>query len=191
MKHSAEHTNLKMLRRGSALKTLRRGSALKTLRCGSALLEFTLLGIPVLFLFTSVITCSIDMWQFYTLSYAVEMTSRYAGMHGATCGGTNTCTINSGAVTSYLVSQAIALDKSLLNVTLTDGSGSTTCNPVTTCTSGTAQFPAAAYNSVGANITVTATYRLVNPIAMLWPGSSGVNAGTFTVGATSTQGIVY
>ncbi len=161
-------------------------------RRGSALLEFTLLGIPVLFLFTSVVTCSIDMWQFYTLSYAVEMTSRYAGMHGATCTqGTNTCTVNVGNVTTYLTRQAIALDTSKLNVTLTDGSGSTSCNPVTTCTSGTSRFPAAAYSTVGLDLTVKATYSLTNPIFMFWPGSGGTGPGSFTVGATSTQRIIF
>lgn len=161
-------------------------------RRGSSLLEFTLLGIPVIFLFTSVITCSIDMWQFYTLSYATEIVSRYAGMHGATCAANgNTCTITVGTLATYFEGQSIALDPSKISLKLTDGSGTTTCNPITTCTSSSAQFPAAAYNTVGLNVTVAATYAVINPIAMFWPGSAGVNGGNFTLGATSLQEILY
>ena len=49
-------------------------------RRGSALLEFTLVGIPILFLSTSVISASLDMWQFHNLAYGTQMTARYVAM---------------------------------------------------------------------------------------------------------------
>ncbi len=161
-------------------------------RRGSTLIEFTLLGIPAIFLFTSVITCSIDMWQFFTLSYAVDETARYAALHGATCSANgNSCTVSRATVATYFETQAIALNPSSTTMKLTDSSGTITCNPVSSCPSGSSQFPAASHNSLGSNITVSATYALTNPIAMFWPGSGIVNSGSFTVGATSTQGILF
>ena len=161
-------------------------------RRGSSLLEFTMLGIPVIFLVTSVITCSVDMWQFYTLAYAVDVTARYAVVHGATCSQNgNTCTITRANMVTFFEGQSPALDTSKVNVTLTDGSGSTNCNPVTSCAASNAQFPASANNSVGSDVTIKATYPLINPIAMFWYGSGGVRAGSFTVGATSTQRILF
>lgn len=164
----------------------------KERRRGSAVLEFTLLGIPVVFLVTSVVSCSIDMWQFYTLSYAVEATARYVVVHGGSCSQNgNSCTITRGAVATFFEGQAPALDTAKVNITITDGSGSTNCNPVTSCTNSVVQFPAAANNSVGSDVTIKATYPLTNPIAMFWPGTSGMRGANFTVGATTTQRILY
>ncbi len=161
-------------------------------RRGSSLVEFALLGIPVIFLLTSVIAASLDMWQFFTLSYATEIAARYAGMHGATCtANSNSCTITIGSVVTLFEKQSIALNKAKVTVKFTDGSGTTTCNPVSSCEGSATQYPASANNTVGSSITVAATYSLVNPVVMLWPGSNGVKAGTFTVGATSTQPIVF
>ena len=161
-------------------------------RRGSALLEFTLLGVPVIFLITSVVSCSIDMWQFYTMEFAVESTARYIAVHGATCSANgNTCTIKVQDVATFFEGQSPALNTSKVNVTLTDGSGSTNCNPVTSCAATAAQFPAAANNAVSSDITVKATYPLTNPIAMFWPGTAGMRGANFTVGATSKQRILY
>ena len=172
-------------------RSRRRGGRRDGRRRGSSLIEFTLLGIPVIFLMTSVIAASLDMWQFFTLSYATEITARYAGMHGNTCESPNSCTVTLGTVVGFFEKQSIALNSALVVVTFTDGSGTTTCNPITTCAASSATSPNTSYNNVGSNITVAATYKLIDPIAMLWPGSHGVSGGTFLVGATSTLPILY
>lgn len=164
-------------------------------RAGNTLIEFTLLGIPLMFITISIVAVSIDMWEFHNLAYASEATSRYVTLHGATCSATtatatNNCTITVGAVASYFKAQALALNSDQVIVNLTDGSGTTTCNPVNSCTSSTTQFPNPLYNSVGSDITVKATYTLVNPIVLFWPPNTDP-AGAFTVAATSRQRIVF
>ena len=63
-------------------------------RKGNALIEFTLLGIPLLFITISIVGASIDMWEFHNLAYASDATARYITMHGATCSQNgNTCSI--------------------------------------------------------------------------------------------------
>jgi Flp pilus assembly protein TadG len=161
-------------------------------RRGATLLEFTLLGIPAMFLCTSVLAASVDMWQFFTLSYAVAETARYASVHGATCSAnSNSCTITRAQVASFFEGQSIALATANTILKLTDGSGTITCNPVTSCPSNTLQFPASGDNAVGSAIKVSATYPLTNPIFMLWPGSGHMAGASFTVGATSTQEILF
>ena len=163
------------------------------------MVEFTLLGIPGLFLCMSVLMTGIDMWQFFTLSYAVTETARFASVHGATCAQStptvNTCTVTRAQVAAYFESQALALSPASTVLTLDDGSApAVTCNPVTSCPSSSSIFPAATYNSVGTNITVKATYPISNPLFMFWPGPSaghGVSSGTYTLGAGSTQEILY
>lgn len=164
----------------------------RSARRGTALIEFTLLGIPMLCITTSVMCVALDAWQLWTLSYATDATARYVSMHGATCAANgNSCTITTGQVASYFENQAIALNSGVVNVTLTDGSGSTSCNPVSSCASGSTTFPAASANSVGSDITVQATYQLTNPITMFWGGSHDVNGNNYPVGAKSRVRIQF
>jgi len=63
-------------------------------RAGSALIEFTLIGISGIFITISIATVALDMWEYYSLAYATEVTSRYAGLHGSNCATTpNSCTV--------------------------------------------------------------------------------------------------
>ncbi len=162
-------------------------------RRGVAMLEFTLLGIPAIFLFIAVVTCSIDMWQFFTLSYAVDQTARYTALHGATCTQNgNTCQITRADAAAYFQAAALALNPASTTMILTDNSGSVTCSPVTACPSSTSFFPAVGSNTpVTNNVTVQARYALINPMAMFWPGGGTVAAGNFTVTAKSTQEILF
>ncbi|HEU5021434.1 MAG TPA: hypothetical protein VFT60_06070 [Bryobacteraceae bacterium] len=158
------------------------------------MIEFTLVGIPAIIICTCVLTCAIDMWQLYTLSYAVDQTARYAALHGNTCStGSNNCTITRAEVAAYFQNQAIALAPASTTMILNDGSGAVTCNPVSSCPSSSSRFPAAGHNSPTTPdmVTVQATYQLLNPIFMLWPGSGSVAATRFTVGATSRHPVVF
>lgn len=158
-------------------------------RSGNTLIEFSLLGIPIVFITMTIVSVSIAMWQFHCLAYASEASAAYASVHGATCAQNgNSCSITIGNMATYFASQAIALPQSQVTVKFKDGSGTTTCNPLNSCTSSSTQFPLASYNSVGTDVTVTATYTLKNPIGMLWPSTSARN---FTVGATSRQRILF
>jgi Flp pilus assembly protein TadG len=160
-------------------------------RSGQSLIEFTLMGIPMVFVTISVVYVSIGMWQFHSLAYASEMTARYVSVHGATCAANgNTCTITVGNVATFFSTQAMALDASKVIVQMKDGSGTTTCNPVNSCNSTATQFPSASYNSVGSDITITATYGVKSPLAMFWPPDIDW-AHDYTVGAQSRQRIMF
>jgi len=159
---------------------------------GFALIEFTLIAIPVIFLTISIIEASLAMWQYHTMAYAVELATRYAVIHGRGCTQNgNTCSITLGNVANVIANQSLALDPSKLNVSLTTHSGTTTCNPLNTCLSSTTQFPSAVDNGLNLDITIAATYPISNPMPLLWPGSGASSIGTFTLGATSRQRILF
>jgi Flp pilus assembly protein TadG len=158
-------------------------------RRGNTLIEFSLLGIPIMLTTISIVFVSIAMWQFHCLAYASETTASYASVHGATCAKNgNSCAITIANMATYFASQAIALPASQVSVNFTDGSGTKSCNPLSSCSSNQTQFPLPSYNSVGTDVTVTATYSLSNPIEAFWPGNGPHN---FSVSATSRQRILF
>ena len=161
-------------------------------RRGSALLEFTLVGIPMIFISTSIMSTSLDMWQFHNLAYGTQMTARYVAMHGRSCAQNgNTCTVTVASIAAYFQRQALALDSSKLNVKLQSLSETINCNPLNTCSSNTAVFPNSADNGVKFSVIVTGTYPVTNPIALFWPGVGSVRASTFNLSATSRQMIIF
>lgn len=161
-------------------------------RRGYGVIEFTIIGIPIIFLTVSIIEVSLAMWQYHTLAYAVSVTTRYVITHGRSCSQNgNTCTITLGSVATTFKNQAIALDASKVNLTLYTQTATTTCNPLTNCTSSTAQFPSTTDNGVNLDVTLVAKYPVSNPFPFFWPGSAPQSGGTFTLAATSRQRIVF
>lgn len=162
---------------------------------GATLLEFTLAGIPAIFLMISTVQMGIGMWNYYSLARAVNLTARFASIRGSDCSsGTNSCGTTVGALTTMLTTKAIGLPPSDLKVTLVTDSGAvTTCNPVTTCTSsGTAWPPSTnSDNARGKKVTVTAQYPLHSALAMFWPGAGQARVGTVNLPASSTQPILF
>ena len=160
-------------------------------RRGTELIEFTLLSIPVLFIGVSTIECAIGMWEYSSMENAVTVAARYAASHGASCGSPNSCTITLGTVATLIANTAPALNPSRLTVTLTTNSGTTTCNPLSSCESSTAQFPSSTDNAVGMDITIKATYKITNPLPMYWPPRVDTDDASRTLGATSRQRIQF
>jgi len=161
-------------------------------RRGSSLVEFTLVGVPILFLSTAVFEASLAMWQYYTMQHAIETADRYVATHGRGCTQNgNTCSLTVGNVASMIAYQAIAVDPTKMNVSLISATATTTCNPLNTCFSSTTQFPSSTDNGVNQDVTITATVSITNPLAMFWPGSGSVSAGTFTLGGKTRQRIQF
>lgn len=155
--------------------------------------EFMLLGVPLLFMALAIFEVSMLMWRYITMAQTAQQTAMYISVHGNTCTlNGNTCTIKVSDVATYIQNVGVGLPASSLNITLAcTGCTSVTCSPLTTCTSNTTTFPPLANNAVGNNVTVTATYALTNPVYMFWTAKNQGSIGDLTLGATSTQRIVY
>lgn len=164
----------------------------KDKRRGSQLIEFTLLGVPIMFLSLGAVEVSLVMWDYHTTAEAVQVSARYISMHGSTCTQNgNSCTITVGNIVSYMESNEVGLDPSKLDVTLTSTSSSVPCNPLNSCASSTSTFPPTSDSAPGNDVQVTATYAMNNPLVLFWPGAANKAMKALTLGATSTQRIVF
>src|ERR1051325_5615307 len=102
---------------------------------GSNIVEFTLAGIPVIFLIYSTIELGIAMWNYHTLAYAVNEGAHYAAVRGQGCTQNgNTCRTTVATRAQQIATAAVSVEADRLNITLTTKTGRThTCYPLSIC----------------------------------------------------------
>ena len=163
---------------------IRRGREL-----GASTIEFTLIGIPMIFLLISTFEVARGMWSYETLAYGVKEGTRYASVHGQTCAtAPNTCTVTVGQVVQKVLDNSSGLLSSDMNLTLTSLSGATACRPASSCVGNGTVWPPAPDNALGKNIEIDATYPFQSAISMFWPGAgSGMQAAVVTFQASSQE----
>lgn len=183
-------------------------------RRGQSLIEFTLVGIPVIFVLISVFEISRGMWIYHTMAYAVKNGVRYASVHGINCvpgsietpvtDNPNNCTVNMGppetaGTVLYVIRQAAGgLGTASTTVTFTDAGGTTTnCTLANgSCSTGGIWPPNDAtgannLNSVGKPIRIDIRTPFISALAMLWPTSGQVKFASGTLGASSQDYIQF
>jgi Flp pilus assembly protein TadG len=166
-----------------------RGKATK----GSSLLEFTLVGIPLIFVLISVFDTARGLWTYNTMAYAVREATRYATVHGIGCAAPRTCQVNIGQITRVLQSAGVGLDPGAVSVTFTTANGAATTNTIANLLTSTTVWPPASANAVEQNITISAVYPFRSVLAMFWPGAGPAVGGArvFNLSASSTQAIRF
>lgn len=144
-------------------------------RGGSTLVEFTLVGIPIIFVLISTFEMARGMWIYHSLAYSVKEATRYASVHGATCTTSpNICGVTIGNIATVLKKAGPALIPGQTTVTFKDSSGATTTGLLSALISnGTAWPPSspAGTNAIGQSVTITAKYPFRSVISMFWPGT--------------------
>jgi Flp pilus assembly protein TadG len=160
---------------------------------GSTLIEFTLVGIPLLLIFISLIEMSLAMWSYHTLAYAVREGARYASTKGQGCTYTgNTCSVTVANVAQQVTSAGIGLIPAQLNLTLTSSAGTVSCAPVTACSSNTATWPPASANLPGASISISGSYPVQTSLVfMFFPSTGASRMNSVTLPATTQQIIQF
>ena len=160
-------------------------------RRGSSTLEFTLVGIPLIFVLISTFEMARGMWNYHTIAYAVKEGTRYASVHGSNCAAPNTCQVTIAQVTRQIVNAGIGLPTNQLRLTFTSQSGSISCF-ASTCLANNTVWPSSPGNAVGSTIQIDATYPFSSAISMFWPGAgAGMNAGTVTFPASSRETVQF
>jgi len=163
-------------------------------RKGNTMVEFTLVGIPMIFILISVFEMARGMWVYHTLAYAVKEGTRYAIVHGENCTvDPNDCEITVGDVVTRIRQAGTGLIPGELNLTLRSVAGDVPCNPITTCLGNTSMWPpgGSGANSVGQPITIIGTYPFRSALAMFWPGSTPVAFTMVNFPASSTEEIQF
>lgn len=148
----------------------------RTRQRGEALVEFALVGIPLLFVWISVAEMARGMWQYHTIQYATKVANNYAATHGATCASPNSCSVNVSSVVGVFQNNAIGIPMSAVSLTLYSqtSSNSVTCNPVSTCSTNAAwstQWPPTSNsdNAVGKPVSIKTVYGFTTALSMYFP----------------------
>ncbi len=169
-------------------------------RQGNSVIEFTLVGIPMIFVLISVFEMSRGMWLYHTLAHAVKEGTRFAVVHGRSCElEPNSCTVTVRDIAQRIRTNGVGLLPQELNVTLSSEPNSplsvVNCRPLSQCLEGATaaeQWPQYPSNQPGMDLTLTATYPFRSAISMFWPGAGkGMNFGVFTFPAQSTETIQF
>lgn len=162
-------------------------------RKGSALIEFTLVGIPIIFLLLATFEMARAMWTYHTLAHALRRGLRSAVVHGQSCGTNgNNCTWTVADVVQSVRQAGVGLDPQRLNLTLTSEAGSVACNPVTACSANASLWPPANVNAPGRRLTLTASYGFQSAMVLFWPGAPAMSmAGVLNLPAETTQAIQF
>jgi len=156
-------------------------------RCrGSNILEFTLVGIPLLFILISTFEMARGMWNYHAMAYAVKEGTRYASVHGTNCAAPNACTVTIAQITQRILDSGAGLFYDQLTLTFTSTGGSITCL-ATTCLTNNTVWPQVGSNAVGQNITIRGTYPFTSAISMFWPGSGGAMQAASTLFPASSR----
>lgn len=180
---------------------------------GSTLVEFTLVGIPVIFLLISIVEISRGVWLYHTLAHAVKEGVRFAIVHGNNCAiYPNNCTVTIRDVSERIRRNAVGfVPEEVTDVSFTYvrfGSQRlplpVTCATLSAClqagSTGNTPWPASPDplfrtdpgGSRGNFLEIRAHFLFRSALAMLWPGAGrGINFGTFTLFAVSREAIQY
>ena len=167
---------------------------------GSTLLEFTLVGIPLIFLLVSTVEVARGMWTYATLAHAVRQATRFTIVKGQNCATSpNSCAVTIARIAQEMQRAGIGLDPaSFSNVTFTAYSGRTiTHTTLQECLSDTTAWPTTpgstdAGAASGADLEISAKYSFRSAMSMFWPGAGKASgAGIFYFPASSRESIQF
>jgi hypothetical protein len=161
-------------------------------RGGTSFVEFTLVGIPLIFVLVSTFELARGMWNYHALNYAVKEGTRFASLHGKDCSTSpNACTKTVADITQFILNNGAGLPSNGVTLTFTTAGGTITCL-ASNCLSNASVWPPSPNNAVGSAIQISGTYLFQSAISMFWPGAgSGVTAGTVNLPASSTETVQF
>ena len=173
----------------------------KSRKRGQSMLEFTFVGIPVMFLLICIFEISRGMWLYNTLGHAAKEGVRYAIVHGIDCGkngnscqvnlgpATNACNNTNGTIAEVIRCAGVGLDPTNTKVTFTSTQG--TLGPYALNAVPATPWPPASGNLSGQAISIELTTPFNSAIAMFWPGASLVRFTSGTLPASSSDQIQF
>ena len=178
----------------ASTRSMRRGHR------GSSIVEFTLVGIPMVFVLISIFEMSRGMWMYETIAHAVREGARYAVVHGQTCAALpNKCSVTSADVATAISNAAVGLDPTQFTVTISTGGGAG--GSVTQVASDTLQnlvsagspaaFSSGSTSAPADDVVVYGIYPFKSALAMFWPGGGHTNFAVANLAATSRERIDF
>jgi Flp pilus assembly protein TadG len=162
-------------------------------RKGNAMVEFVLVGIPVIFVLISIFEIARGMWTYHTMAYAVREGVRYTAVHGRGCASPNTCQVTIGQIASVIRAAGAGLPPSTTVVTLTPASGSASSDTMANQLTNSTIWPPTGANAAGQNIKIKVSYPFRTFLAVFWAGAGPPlnDSGVYNLGASSTAPIQF
>jgi hypothetical protein len=157
------------------------------------MLEFVLVGIPVIFFLISIFEISRGMWTYHTLAYAVREGVRYATVHGKGCASPHTCQVTIGQITSVIKAAGPGLPPSTTTVTLTPANGPASSDTMANQLTSTTVWPPSGANAPGQDVKIVVWYPFRTILAVFWVGAGAPlnDSGVFNLSASSTEPIQF
>jgi TadE-like protein len=158
------------------------------------MLDFTLVGIPLIFILIGTFEMSRGMWSYHTLAYAVKRGVRYSVVHGQNCAKPpNACTVTIGQISSVIQSAGVGLPADLVTLKFTPAKGSVTTCLLSDCLANSSDWPPSSANARGQDIRISGTFAFNSAMLMFWPGAGPAIGRTRVVNlsADSRESIQY
>jgi len=161
-------------------------------RTGQSLIEFTFVGIPLMFVLISIFEISRGMWVYHTLAHATKVAARYSIVHGQNCvaPATNTCAVTIGNIAQIFKDAGVGLNEATTTMNFISQGGTTTCT-LSACLGNSTQWPPAGGNAPTQVITIEAVTPFKSAIALFWPGASPVNVAAVDLPARASERVVF
>ena len=141
---------------------------------GNSMLEFTLVGIPLIFILITTFEMSRGMWSYQTLAYAVKSGTRYSIVHGKDCSiAQNSCTVTISQIAGIIQSAGVGLPANSVTLTFTDANGNATSCVMSDCIANytSSTWPPSMANAPGQDLRISGVLPFYSAMAMFWPGA--------------------
>jgi hypothetical protein len=159
---------------------------------GSALVEFTLAGLPAIFMLISTFEMARGMWVYHGLAHAAKTGARFAVVRGRGCGQQgNACATTVSGVARRIEHAAVGLPPDRFDVALDSGAGTVNCRPLSACFGDPTPWPPAGANAPGMDVRVSASHRFRSAMVLFWPGAGTARIGVITLAAEARQRIEF
>jgi hypothetical protein len=173
------------------------GNKQRTRTRGNSVLEFTLVGIPLIFILIGTFEMSRGMWSYHTLAHAVKSGVRYSVVHGKNCAiAPNACTVSISQIADKIRSAGVGLSSDLVTLTFTPAKGAPTTCVMRDCIANyqSPAWPPASANAPGQDVRISGAFEFRSGIALFWPGAGAPVAGApalVRLSADSQESIQY
>lgn len=168
---------------------------------GANLIEFTLVGIPIIFILISVFEVSRGMWLYQTAAHAAKETARFVVVHGINC-ETEACGRTIGQISTQLRDNFAIVDPAEVTVTFRAGCAPSSqfrsCSDVRTGTLAATMADNTVWPGQFGNdfiddfVEVEIRFPFRSAIAMFWPGTGrGTVFGTVNMFAASREMVQF
>ena len=176
-------------------------------KSGNAMIEFTLVGIPLIFVLLVTFETARGMWLYATVAHAVRAGARYAVVHGKDCSTPpNNCPVTVADVARVIRDAGVGLDPADFRLALVATGPrtvpATTLRPLTALLNDTSVFPSGTASVAGNDVIVSGVFHFRTALTALFappitppppppPLGDGSDAGVIHLAATSRERIEF